>query len=371
MHNQLILYNPYYQNDVIEQHLKILIENGEVAFGKIKSALKTTEHNFNDQVHQVYETINEENYMQLFLTDYSSIYVAKVVQVTSFDKSSIAPSYYKDKNLNIEKWFIIKDMREIVSDDFEAVRDGILTNFTTPNYGDHSYALYGNNYSYPLIIEQKTVTNYFDNDNTDFRYYTNMFKSKQYMNIKNNMIQYTFGDKWINFFHPNSLDNIISAEIEYQENCNNPLYDYTSVIIKYSKTMEQELYIFLKKLLIYLISKNSSIQNISYSVQNNQYILSDIFTNKPNLGTMKFILNNKIIKETINNFLNNFNLKIFLKNDFTYYITKLQSIRNESVHGKAPDLTDVQELRKDILGLSKKSMVSELVKNRVTIHEMK
>ena len=39
MQNLLILFNPYYQSDVIEQHLKLLIQNEKVAFGKIKSKL--------------------------------------------------------------------------------------------------------------------------------------------------------------------------------------------------------------------------------------------------------------------------------------------------------------------------------------------
>ncbi len=34
MQNLLILYNLYYQEDIIEQHLKVLIENQKVAFGK-------------------------------------------------------------------------------------------------------------------------------------------------------------------------------------------------------------------------------------------------------------------------------------------------------------------------------------------------
>lgn len=39
MKNIIILYNPYYQENVIEQHLEILKERGVVAFGKVKSAL--------------------------------------------------------------------------------------------------------------------------------------------------------------------------------------------------------------------------------------------------------------------------------------------------------------------------------------------
>ena len=38
--NILILYNPYYQKDVIEQHLSILKDRGSAAFGKLKSKLR-------------------------------------------------------------------------------------------------------------------------------------------------------------------------------------------------------------------------------------------------------------------------------------------------------------------------------------------
>lgn len=34
MQNLPILYNPYYQEDVIEQHLKVLMENKKVAFAE-------------------------------------------------------------------------------------------------------------------------------------------------------------------------------------------------------------------------------------------------------------------------------------------------------------------------------------------------
>ncbi len=370
LQNQLILFNPYYQADVIEQHLQVLLETGTVAFGKIRSDLKNVEHQFQEEIHKVYENVDEKNYMQLFLTDYSNIYVAKVIKVTSFDKSSIAPSYYKKKKLDIEKWFVISDMREIVRNDFEAVRDGILSNFTTPNYSDRSYAIYGNNYIYPLMIDQKTPENFFESENSDFRYYTNMFKSKEYLDIKNNMIQYTFGDKWINFLHPNSLDNIISAEIEYQQNINDPLYDYTSVVIKYSKTMEKEIHIFIIKLFGFLISKDDDLQYITYSVQNRDFELKDIFTNKPNLGTFKFLLQNHKIKDSIENNIKDFHIKRFIKSTISFYISKLQAIRNESVHGEAPSYQDVYDLRKDILGLSKESMIAQLVKHRVKIYDL-
>ena len=148
MQNLIILYNPYYEKDVIEQHLKVLIENQKVAFGKVRSKLKNIEHNFQDDLENIYKSVDESNYLQLFLTDYSSIYVAKVVKITNEDLYDLAPSYYKEKNLEVETWFLIEDICEIVRNDFEKTRDEILANFTALNFGNHTYGVYGSNYIY-------------------------------------------------------------------------------------------------------------------------------------------------------------------------------------------------------------------------------
>ena len=367
MKNLLILFNPYYQSDVIQQHLNILIDKEKVAFGKIRSALKNREHNFEEQLSKIYESVSEENYLQLFLTDYSNIYSAKVVKVTDEDMLDIAPSYYKEKNLEVESWFVITDMREIVRNDFEIIREEVLSNFTTPNFGDHSYAIYGNNYIYPLMIDMKEEIDYFESKDTEFKHYPNMFKSKEYLQIKENFIQYTFGDKWINRMHPNSLDNIVSAEMEYMQNRLNPQYDFSTVIIKYAKTMEQELYGFIKTLFKYLVSYDPSIGNINYSVQSRNYKISDIFTTKPNIGTYKFLLREYKVKGCMDESIKDYHTKKFISSTIPHYISQVQKIRNESVHGEAATLEDAEELRKSILGISKMSMLIDVIKIKAKI----
>ena len=44
----------------------------------------------------------------------------------------LAPLYYKEKDLKVDSWFIITDMREIYRNDFESVRDYFLANITMP-----------------------------------------------------------------------------------------------------------------------------------------------------------------------------------------------------------------------------------------------
>ncbi|MFW5990428.1 MAG: HP0729 family protein, partial [Campylobacterales bacterium] len=155
MPNLLILYNPYYQSDVIEQHLAVLREKQKVAFGKVRSKIKAVEHQFEEKLQDIYANTSDENHLQLFLTDYSNLFVTKVEKITSEDMSSIAPRYYLEKNLEVEQWYIITDIKELVRNDFENIRDNHLANFTTPNFDDHTYAVYGNSYVYPLVVDMK------------------------------------------------------------------------------------------------------------------------------------------------------------------------------------------------------------------------
>ena len=75
MQNLLILYNPYYQQDVIKQHLEILLDKGQVAFGKVESKLKESSGEIeldknqklnNELLQEVCENISPSNPLQLF-----------------------------------------------------------------------------------------------------------------------------------------------------------------------------------------------------------------------------------------------------------------------------------------------------------------
>ncbi len=99
MNHLLILYNPYYQQDVIQQHLSVLQEKSQVGFGKIRSKLNDQEKQ--DSLEEIYKATNEKNFLQLFLTDYANLFVAKVVRVSKDIDEGLIPSYYKEK---IWKW---------------------------------------------------------------------------------------------------------------------------------------------------------------------------------------------------------------------------------------------------------------------------
>ncbi|GAA9279010.1 hypothetical protein TH0225_05880 [Helicobacter pylori] len=242
MNHLLILYNPYYQQDVIQQHLSVLQEKSQVGFGKIRSKLNDQEKH--DSLEEIYKATNEKNFLQLFLTDYANLFVAKVIKVSKDIDEGLIPSYYKEKNLEVEDFFIISDLRELVREDFSLLRDRFLANFIAPN--NHTYAIYGNNYVYPLPVRLEEERCYFLGGE---KHYLSVYKSKEYLMMQENFMRFVFGKRLFYLLHPDSINNIIHAELELLQSENDLLNDFTSIIIKYSKTLEHEIYHFAKKIL--------------------------------------------------------------------------------------------------------------------------
>lgn len=362
MYNLLILYNPYYQENVIKEHLQILLDKGQVAFAKVKSKINDQNNFFEKDLNEIYTNTSKDNPLQLFLSDYANLFVAKITKVSkNLDDESLLPSYYKEKNFNIEHYFIIEDLRELVCEDFTTVKNHYLSNFITPNYKNNSYAIYGNSYIYPLIVKQKSETNYFL-DKT--KHCLDVYKNQEYLQIQDIFKKYIFGNELFYLLHPDSISNIIYAEMEFDKNHQDPVYDFTSIIVKYSKTLEYEIYDFCKKIFFQLCQKNENIKNINYSVQQKSYTLNDFFNHKPNIGTMKFLLQNKQIQDLLD-----IKCKNFINYDLSKHINILQDIRNSAVHEKIPSLNQAIKLRNIILGIDTFSILKGILLQKQKLND--
>ncbi|GAA8023749.1 hypothetical protein JP0558_10510 [Helicobacter pylori] len=349
MNHLLILCNPYYQRDVIQQHLSVLQEKSQVGFGKIRSKLNDQEKHHS--LEEIYKATSEENFLQLFLTDYANLFVAKVVKVSKDIDEGLIPSYYKEKNLEVEDFFIISDLRELVREDFSLLRDQFLANFIAPN--NHTYAIYGNNYVYPLPVKLKEERSYFLGDE---KHYLSVYKSKEYLIMQENFMRFVFGKRLFYLLHPDSINNIIHAELELLQSENDLLNDLTSIIVKYFKTLEYEIYLFAKKVLLKACAKDPSLYDLNYKVQGKSLILEDFFTQKPNLGSIKYLLMHKRVQCHLEESLSNFINSSFQKS-FKFF----QDIRNEAVREKAPSLHEVEKLRNEILGIEGASLLKSIL----------
>lgn len=427
MKDLLILYNPYYQSSVIEEHLAVMKAHRQVAFGKVRSKLKDKfgnlgvqnanlslnlntnskqnlnlsgensafaseklNENLNLQSENLGENTNlsSENlnlnapknpqtsslqalqsllessnspFLQLFLTDYASLYVAKVVKIAENADESIIPSYYKDKKLSVEGFFIIEDLRELVRDDFVSVRDKFLANFTTPDYDNHTYALYGNAYAYPLIIEQKQHFAYFDGDE---RHFLQLFKSAEFLRQKQVLADYTFGERYLYAMNPDSFDNLIYAELEFHACKGDRLYDFSSVVLRYAKCFESECYLLVKRLISVLSQRDESILSLTFTQMGKSFEVRSLLENKAMLGAYNYLIEN-LLKTHIKEHLSDEFVKFCWK--LTKQIAFIQRVRNPVAHTETASFEQANNLRARLVGVANLSVLVMMIKARTQL----
>lgn len=431
MKDLLILYNPYYQSNVIEEHLAVLKTHGQVAFGKVRSKLKdkfenlgvqnanfslnlgtnskqnlnlsgensafaseNSNENLNLQSENLGSNLGEntnlssENlnlnapknpqtsslqalqsllessnspFLQLFLTDYASLYVAKVVKIAENADESIIPSYYKDKKLSVEGFFIIEDLRELVRDDFVSVRDEYLANFTTPDYDNHTYALYGNAYVYPLIIEQKQHLAYFESDE---RHFLQLFKSAEFLHQKQVLADYTFGKQYLYAMNPDSFDNLIYAELEFHACKGDRLYDFSSVVLRYAKCFESECYLLIKRLISVLSQRDESVLSLTFTQMGKSFEVRSLLTNKAMLGAYNHLIDS-LLKAHIKEHLSDEFVNVCRK--LTKQIAFIQRVRNPAAHTECTSFEQANNLRARLVGVATQSVLVMMIKARTQL----
>ena len=383
MKNLLILYNPYYQENVISAHLEVLKAQGAVAFGKIRSKLKDKfssdlgessdflksfanilRDSGLDSALDSHETRDSRefheskcNFIQLFLTDYANLYVAKVVDIVKSADSRLIPRYYDEKSLNVECYFIIADLREIVRDDFALIRDKYLANFTTPAFANHTYALYGNAYTYPLEVAQKREVCYFEGEE---RHFLTLFKSEAFLAQKQILADYTFGD-YLYALHPDSFENLIFAEIEFHANKSDKLYDFSGVILRYAKAFESECYEFVRQIVQILGAKDSAILELKFGVGSKMKEVANLSHEKAMLGAYLHLLDN-LLRKSIKAHLSA-EITAFCAR-FTKNIAFMQKARNPVAHSDFARFKMANAVRDKIIGVGQSSVMVEMIKAR-------
>ena len=390
----LILYNPYYESSVIQSHLEILKAQGSVSFGKIRSKMRTQEPSeqltqepsaqipeppstafASTQWEQLITSTSSESPLQLFLSDYANLYVCKVTAITK-EQIAQAPAYYEQKGLEVELWFVISDMRELFRNDFVSVRDNFLVHCITL-HNNRTFAIYGNDYTYPLFISLKSQQHYFTQD---YPHYHNMFKTTEQITIRQRLIDYTFGSKLANALLPDTMESLINAEIEYLANRANPLYDCTGIILLYAKTMEQEIMRFYRTLFATLVEFEGTlaevetpIAEITYSVQEVESSVQEWLEGRakrtPTLGTTKHL--RKCAQQVLEKWKedkayklsgsNKHSISHFVSFKLGSFINTLQAIRNPAAHATQASIEQASTLRERILGIGQDSVLITLL----------
>lgn len=174
----LTLWNPAYAEDALDAHLRVLLRWAErsrvgdadeddvyVWWGKIRSERRDGDLPHAKEIAAIESQIAAGEETHLYLTDYRSLYVAHLAEITADavleeteGEAEHAPSYYR--GMKADFWFRLFDIRRLVDDDTRGVIDevGRLRN---TRYHDRPVSLYGGMVELPLIVTRDDAMRWF------------------------------------------------------------------------------------------------------------------------------------------------------------------------------------------------------------------
>lgn len=260
----LTLWNPSYADDAMEQHLAVLLDRarrttiGEqsaddryVWWGKVRSQHRLQRAPHQDDIEAIARTLDEDitdaGEVQLYLTDYRSLYVADVAEIATGDlepeERDAVPAYYERRDLHCDFWFLLADIRLLVADDLPGVI-AELRALRNVHYHDKPVSLYGGMVDLPLIVTRPDSQRFFDaadrDEITEGRLWAEWDAEQgggvaaMERELRDNL----FGERSWRALEPTTRRFIATGEKLFREHRADPAFDFGPIIGAFAKAME-------------------------------------------------------------------------------------------------------------------------------------
>lgn len=174
------VWNPAYAANAMEAHLGVLLTHvrewregrGDedatyVWWGKIRSENRQQRLTRDEELRAIAEEAEQDDgrELQLYLTDYRSLYVGRVDRISWDDQARgdpiHTPGYYQREGRLCDCWFQLGDIRRLVADDTIAVVEELRL-LRNVHYHDRPVSLYGGMVDLPLVVTRPDGRRYFD-----------------------------------------------------------------------------------------------------------------------------------------------------------------------------------------------------------------
>ena len=263
-HHLLAVWNPRLTGDAMEAHLRVLYQaareyrSGRVKhddvyvwWGKVRSENRLAPLPHFDQILEIETELSRDDEAEethVFLTDYQSLYVAHLGEVTTDDprkereERKRIPSYYTKQKLECDFWFRLWDIRRLVSNDMSTVANE-LRKLRNVRHFDRPVSMYGGMLDLPLIVTESDGERYFEEEFRD-RYTAGKFWIEADTErvgvgaIERDLRENLFGDRaWVTF-GPSVRTFLSTAEKMWRDHDGDLMFDFSAVLIEYCKALE-------------------------------------------------------------------------------------------------------------------------------------
>ena len=257
----LAVWNPSYESDAMQLHLEVLLsalretragtrsdDDAYVWWGKVKSANRQQPLPHLDQILALDSLIDagdDPPELNLYLTDYRSLYVAHLGGVTRDDMSGeqgAVPAYYRDNGLSCDCWFQLWDVRRLVLDDTPSVVHE-LAKLRNVRYHDRPVSLYGGMTDLPLLVTRTDETRWFDEETrnrlTGGRYWVEYDAERTGAGaMQKELRENRFGSAAWAALDPAARGFLASAEVVFRRHRDDAAFDLSAVVVDLANAME-------------------------------------------------------------------------------------------------------------------------------------
>lgn len=358
------VWNPSYAADAMDAHLRLLLGNitafrdGKVAeeevyvwWGKVRSPYRLERLPQLPEILAMDEDLEPDGdrELHLYLTDYRSLYVGHVYEITTddvrTDEASHVPQYYTERDLECDCWFRLGDIRRLVLDDTVALI-AELRKLNNTHYEGRPVSLYGGMVNLPLVVTRNDRARFFDpvvrQALLEGKYWAEADAARTGIGaVERDLRENLFGVEAWNALDVATRSFIATAEQVFRTHRADAGFDFAPVVVDLAKAFEVQANLVVRQA---LATADPRVREANVDGQ-----VRDIAGGRPlSLGQLGRVVADGPVAQTLGNRLRD---GAWLTNQGAYVMRSVADHRNPAAHAEPVTRAVAELLRNQLLGI--------------------
>jgi len=364
----------------MDEHLRVLLDwagrarRGEadaddlyVWWGRIRSPNRKGALPHAEEIGAIDAQIQSGVETHLYLTDYRSLYVAHLGEVTPANlpgdepgELDHMPDYYRNQFADF--WFRLWDIRRLVGDDTPAVIEE-LKRLRNTRYHDRPVSLYGGMVDLPLIVTREDEVSWFSDKDvlTEGHLWAERESElkgeteRMARELRDNLL----GPEVWAVLEPATRTFLASAEAVFRARREDPAFDFSGPAVEYAKAVEVELNALLLPAMRKVLAGKTEAER---TVRLDSGLL-DLRKRVPpqGLGTVLLMLEKKAVvtKGVRTAFIHD---HAWILGELPHCLRRILDLRNPAAHSTSSTRDAVGTRRREVLGIGLEGVIPRLAR---------
>lgn len=377
----LSVWNPSYADDAMNRHLQVLLrwaalrsqgkapeEDVYVWWAKLRSPNRQEPLPHCADVLSLQAQIDAGVETHLYLTDYSSLYVAHLVEVTADDvpgewpeEREHMPAYYEEHAADF--WFRLWDLRRLIAKDPPATIEE-LRKLRNVRYHDRPVSLYGGIVDLPILVTRADAASWFEDVAalTEGRRWAEREAQlrgeteRLSVELRENLLGSAIWDA----LHPTSRTFLTTGEAVFRARRDDPGFDFSAPAVEYCKAIETELNALLFPALQRVLSRRPQAER-EVLVDGRVVDLGRPVSHQT-LGAIRFLLTKREEVAAALQLALPTNDARWLIGELPHWLEPVLELRNPAAHDRAVGREEIARHRQEILGIGCEGLLVRIVR---------